>query len=103
MDYASRENANVASRPQLVLSLLGTPLTVSGHFRPHDFAERFHRPDCVHAHARITNATFSIAGSSSNPGLVAGTNIVFGGSGTNLTVTVTPLANQNGIALITVP
>ncbi len=40
--------------------------------------------------------------SSSNPTLVPSNNIVFGGSGTNRTVTVTPAANQSGAATVTV-
>src|ERR1043166_10270308 len=39
---------------------------------------------------------------SSNPALVPTNNIVFGGSGTNRTVAVTPAANQTGTATITV-
>jgi hypothetical protein len=39
---------------------------------------------------------------SSNPALIPTDNIVFGGSGANRTVTVTPAANQNGSATITV-
>ena len=40
--------------------------------------------------------------SSSNPGLVSTTNIVFGGSGANRTVTITPLPNQFGTGIITI-
>lgn len=39
---------------------------------------------------------------SSNPGLVPTNNIVFGGSDTNRTITLTPLADQMGTATITV-
>ena len=38
---------------------------------------------------------------SSNPALVPAANIVFGGSGANRTVTITPAANQSGTATIT--
>jgi len=47
-------------------------------------------------------ASLTVSGSSSNPALVPNANIVFGGSGANRTVTVTPLANQSGMATITV-
>ena len=40
--------------------------------------------------------SLTVSGSSSNPTLVPNANIVFGGSGANRTVTVTPAANQNG-------
>src|SRR6185436_1256419 len=48
----------------------------------------------------LNNLTLSPA--SSNPTLVPTGNIVFGGSGANRTVTVTPAANQTGSATITV-
>jgi len=44
----------------------------------------------------------TVAGTSSNTNLVPGSNIVFGGSGTSRTVTVTPSLNQSGSAAITV-
>lgn len=44
----------------------------------------------------------SLTGSSSNLALVPNANIVFGGSGANRTVTVTPAAGQSGSATITV-
>ncbi|MCX7804692.1 MAG: Ig-like domain-containing protein, partial [Planctomycetota bacterium] len=47
-------------------------------------------------------ANLTVTGASSNTTLVPNANIVFGGSGTNRTVTVTPAANQYGAATITV-
>lgn len=44
----------------------------------------------------------SLTGSSDNPALVPDGNVVFGGSGANRTVTVTPLANASGSTQITV-
>jgi uncharacterized repeat protein (TIGR01451 family) len=44
----------------------------------------------------------TLAGASSNTNLAPVANIVFGGSGSNRTVTVTPLTNQFGTATITV-
>lgn len=46
--------------------------------------------------------SLSVVGSSSNTALVPSGNIVFGGSGANRTVTVTPVANQSGAATVTV-
>src|SRR5207249_4987579 len=46
--------------------------------------------------------SLTVAGSSSNTTLVPNANIVFNGSGTNRTVTVTPALNQTGTATITV-
>ena len=48
----------------------------------------------------VGNLTLSSA--SSNPTLVPTNNIVFGGSGANRTVTVTPASGQSGLATITV-
>jgi len=46
--------------------------------------------------------TAAVSGSSSNTTLVPNANIVFGGSGSNRTVTVTPASGQTGTATITV-
>ena len=42
-----------------------------------------------------------LSAASSNPALVPASNIVFGGSGSNRTVTVTPVPGQTGTASIT--
>ncbi len=47
-------------------------------------------------------ASLTLQAASSNVGLVPVANVVFGGSGANRTVTVTPVANQSGTATITV-
>ncbi len=49
-----------------------------------------------------TATTLTVTGSSNNATLVPAAGIVFGGSGTARTVTVTPAANQSGSATITV-
>jgi subtilisin-like proprotein convertase family protein len=46
-------------------------------------------------------ANLTVSGQSSNPTLVPNGNIVFGGSGANRTVTITPTAGQSGTATIT--
>ncbi len=45
-------------------------------------------------------ASLSVSGASSNTALVPNSNIVFGGSGTNRTVTITPTAGLSGTATI---
>lgn len=55
----------------------------------------------------ITNGTIplnalTLSVVSSNPALVPTNNIIFGGSGSNRTVTLTPLANQSGTSFITI-
>src|SRR5262249_50621665 len=47
-------------------------------------------------------ASLTVSGSSSNPTLVPNANIVFGGSGANRPVTVTPAPGQTGTSTITV-
>src|SRR5204862_185770 len=46
-------------------------------------------------------ASLTVSGSSSDTTLVPNANIVFGGSGANRTVTITPAANQFGTTTIT--
>jgi VCBS repeat-containing protein len=48
-----------------------------------------------------TLTSLTMSGSSSNQTVVPDSNIVFGGSGANRTVTITPAANQSGSATIT--
>jgi hypothetical protein len=52
--------------------------------------------------AETTASSLILTASSSNTQLVSVASIVFGGSGTNRTVTVTPLTNQFGTATITI-
>ena len=52
--------------------------------------------------AETAAGSLTVSGSSSNTTLVPNGNIVFGGSGANRTVTVTPAGNQTGTANITV-
>ena len=46
-------------------------------------------------------SSLTVSSASSNPTLLPTNNIVFGGSGSNRTVTITPVAGQQGIALVT--
>ena len=52
--------------------------------------------------AQTAAGSLTVSGVSNNTTLVPNGNIIFGGSGANRTVTVTPAANQNGTATITV-
>lgn len=52
--------------------------------------------------AETPAASLTVTAASNNTALVPAANIVLGGSGANRTVTVTPLAGQNGSAVITV-
>src|SRR2546425_1035319 len=52
--------------------------------------------------AQTAAGSLILSSTSSNPALIPVANIVFGGSGANRTVTVTPAVNQTGTATITV-
>lgn len=52
--------------------------------------------------SQTATGSLTVFGSSSNTALVPNANVVFGGSGANRTVTVTPAANQHGTTTITV-
>ena len=52
--------------------------------------------------ASVTAAALVVSGTSSKTNLVPDANIVFGGSSSNRTVTVTPVAGQSGSTTITV-
>ena len=52
--------------------------------------------------AETAAGSLTVSGGSSNTTLVPNTNIVFGGSGANRTVTATPVSNQSGTTTITV-
>src|SRR5437870_5142678 len=52
--------------------------------------------------AETPATSLGLSGSSSNPALVSTAGISFGGGGSNRTVTVRPLPNQFGAALITI-
>lgn len=103
VSYASRENSTSASRPQLILTLENTPPSIG------NIADR-----TIPANTNTGAIAFTIADgetsataltltkASSNPALVPVGAIVFGGSGANRTVAVTPTANQLGSATVTI-
>src|SRR5262249_42952804 len=49
-----------------------------------------------------SGAALSVLASSANPALVPNGNLILSGSGTNRTLTITPLAGQTGVSAITV-
>ena len=102
VSYASRENATVANRPQLILTFENTAPTLTA------LADQsIYENSATSALAFTVDDDFTAAASltvtkaSSNTTLVPAANIVLGGSGANRTVTVTPAANQSGTATIT--
>jgi autotransporter-associated beta strand protein len=103
IDYASREYIDPNSRPQLLLSILGNPPTISA------IADRTVAvnastgliPFAV-GDADSPASSLLLSGHSSDQTVVPDSGIAFGGSDSNKTVSVTPAANQSGVALITV-
>jgi Pectate lyase superfamily protein len=103
VSYASREHATTAVRPQLILTLLNTPPTIG------NIADRTIPVNTGTGAIAFTigdgetsAAALTLTRGSSNAALIPVSAIVFGGSGANRTVTVTPTANQLGSATITV-
>ncbi|HYT58842.1 MAG TPA: tandem-95 repeat protein [Haliangiales bacterium] len=87
----------------LTVTAVNTPPTISGLSDQVIVANTVTAPIAFTVSDAETSATnLTVSGSSSNPTLVPGANIVFGGSGSNRTVTVTPAVNQSGTATITV-
>ena len=87
----------------LTVNAVNTPPTISG------IADQTLNEDTSTAalgftvgDAETAAGSLTLGKSSSNPSLVPTNSIVLGGSGANRTVTVSPAANQNGTATITV-
>jgi hypothetical protein len=102
VNYASRENANAANRPQLILTIENNAPTISS------IADQAIQEDTATPPLAFTLAddltgpeALSVSGVSSDTTLVPHENIVFSGSGTNRSVIVTPAPNQSGSATIT--
>jgi len=103
VDYASREAADPNMRPQLLLTVLGAVPTISsitnqtvpvnGTAGPISFTI---------GDADSPVGTLVVSGASSNTNIVPDANIVFGGSNSNRTVTITPGPGKSGLTTITV-
>jgi len=100
--FASRENATVANRPQLVLTLENTAPIISS------VADQSINEDIPTGGIAFTvgdgetsAASLSVVATSSNTTLVPVSNISFSGSGANRSVSITPAVNQSGAATIT--
>ena len=100
--YASREAVDASTRPQLILLTLSPPtisdltnrlVAVNGNTGPLAFTV---------SDSQTAASNLVVSAVSSDPNLVPAASLVFGGSGTNRTLTVTPAANQSGIVVITV-
>ncbi|MEY3895149.1 MAG: hypothetical protein RLZZ214_668, partial [Verrucomicrobiota bacterium] len=100
--YASRENATVANRPQLILSVENSAPSISAIPDQSTNEDTTTMPLAFTLGDDFTAAeSLVVSGVSSDTTLVPNGNIVFIGSGANRTVTVTPAPNQSGTATIT--
>ena len=103
VDYGSREHPDTNSRPQLLLLVSELPpvisdvanisIPVNGTTGPVPFTV---------GDDKTPAGSLLLTGTSSDTNLVPTGNIVFGGSDSNRTVTVTPTPNQSGFSLITI-
>jgi hypothetical protein len=103
VDYASRDYSDANSRPQLLISLLASPPVISAITNRTIAVNASTGPipfTIGDADSPVSNLV--VTGTSDNDALVPDSNIVFSGSGSNRTVTITPLANQSGSAGITI-
>src|SRR5439155_6090 len=97
------DSGGLSAQTTLTVSVNNTPPTITG------IADQTINEDTSTAalgftvgDAETAPGSLALSKGSSNPVLVPISNIVFGGSGNNRTVTVTPAANQTGVATITV-
>jgi hypothetical protein len=102
VNYNSRE-ASLTNRPQLVVTVSNSPPTIS------TLANRSVAEDTGTGAINFTIGdvespvgALALDGASSNPALVPGANILFGGSASNRTVSLLPATNASGAATITV-
>ena len=102
VNYASRENTSLANRPQLVLTFEAGVPNIS------DVPDQTIDEDTATPPLAFTigddyiaPGSLVVTGTSSDTTLVPTGNIVFGGSGANRSVTITPAPDQSGIATLT--
>lgn len=103
VDYAAREHPDAKLRPQLRLFMPSAPPFIS------DLTNRTTAVNATTGPIPFTigdsatpAANLVLTGQSSNTNLVPLTNLVFGGSGPNRTVTIAPAPNQSGHVDITI-
>ncbi len=103
VSYASREAADASTRPQLILLSSISPPMIS-QITNHTVAVNTNTGPLAFtvSDGETAASNLVVSAVSSDPNLVPVANLVFGGSGTNRTLTVTPAANQAGIVVITV-
>ncbi len=103
VNYASREYPDPSLRPQLFLIISNTAPSISGLTDLTIFQDTTAGPLSFNASdAESTGGNLMLAATSANPALLPPQNIVFGGSGSNPTVTLTPATGQTGSSLVSI-
>ena len=102
VSYASRENATAAVRPQLIITGINTAPTLgamAGQLTPVNTPVG-PLPITI-ADLETPASNLILTATSFDPRVVPVSNIVFGGSGSNRTVTITPAADYSGVTTLT--
>ena len=100
--YASRENATVANRPQLILTLENSAPVISAITDLTTYEDTATAPiPFVISDAESAATALTVTVASSNTALVPNSNIVVSGSAGNRTATISPALNQSGTTTIT--
>ena len=103
VDYASREYSDPALRPQLFLIISNTAPTISGLTNITIFQDTSIGPIPFNvSDTESSGGNPPLSATSANPTLLPDQNIVFGGSGSNPTLTLTPAAGQTGSSAVSV-
>jgi hypothetical protein len=101
--YASRENATAGNRPQLIITGVNTPPTLSAISNQVTAVNVAVGPLPITVNDLETPASnLVLTATTSDASVVPVSNIVFGGSGSSRTVTITPATNYSGVATLTI-
>jgi len=102
VDYASSEYPNPAYRPQLFLIISNTAPTISGLTNITIFQDSSAGPISFNINDAESPNSLTLTAVSANTSLLPNQNILFGGSGLNPMLTLTPAAGQTGSAAVSV-
>lgn len=103
VNYASREYPDPTLRPQLFLIVSNTAPSISGLTNLTIFQDTSAGPISFSvSDAESSGGNLALSAVSANTTLLPGQNIIFGGSGSNPTLTLTPASGQTGSSAISV-
>jgi hypothetical protein len=103
VNYASREYPDASLRPQLFLIISNTAPAISGLTNVNIFQDTSAGPVSFSiSDAESSGGNLALSAVSANPTLIPSPNIVFGGSGSNPTLTLTPASGQTGSSAVSI-